>query len=73
MRNYVKIGVDETGRGPWFGPVAAAALAFDPNRPISRELFSSLADSKSITEKARERIFTELVALASAANPNVFF
>jgi len=51
----------------------AAALAFDPNRPVPRELFSSLADSKALTESAREKIFHQLTALASAENPNVFF
>lgn len=73
MRTYVKIGVDEAGRGPWFGPVVAAALAFDPNRPPSKPLLDSLKDSKSLSESARERIFHELATLAAEPDPAVFF
>jgi ribonuclease HII len=42
-------GVDEVGRGPLAGPVVAAAVILDPNRPID-----GLADSKKLTEKRRE-------------------
>ena len=41
-------GVDEAGRGPLAGPVYAAAVILDPNRPIR-----GLADSKTLTEKKR--------------------
>ena len=41
-------GVDEAGRGPWAGPVTAAAVILDPNQPIS-----GLTDSKKISEKKR--------------------
>ncbi len=41
-------GVDEAGRGPLAGPVIAAAVILDPNRPIQ-----GLADSKILTEKKR--------------------
>ena len=36
-------GVDEVGRGPLAGPVVAAAVILDPNRPIE-----GLADSKKL-------------------------
>lgn len=42
-------GVDEVGRGPLAGPVVAAAVILDPNRPIE-----GLADSKKLSEKRRE-------------------
>lgn len=52
MRNVILIcGVDEAGRGPWAGPVTAAAVILDPARPIA-----GLTDSKKLTEAARDRL-----------------
>jgi ribonuclease HII len=50
-KNYrVRVaGVDEAGRGPLAGPVVAAAVILDPNRPIR-----GLADSKQLTPEERE-------------------
>ena len=42
-------GVDEAGRGPLAGPVVAAAVILDPERPIR-----GLADSKVLTAERRE-------------------
>ncbi len=42
-------GVDEVGRGPLAGPVVAAAVILDPERPIA-----GLADSKKLSEKRRD-------------------
>ena len=44
-------GVDEAGRGPLAGPVFAAAVIFDPGRPIE-----GLRDSKLLSPVARERL-----------------
>lgn len=44
-------GVDEVGRGPLAGPVVAAAVILDPQRPIE-----GLADSKKISESQRDRL-----------------
>lgn len=44
-------GVDEAGRGPWAGPVTAAAVILDPARPVS-----GLTDSKKLSEAARDRL-----------------
>ena len=44
-------GVDEVGRGPLCGPVLAAAVILDPNKPIV-----GLNDSKKLTEKRREAL-----------------
>jgi ribonuclease HII len=42
-------GVDEAGRGPLAGPVVAAAVILDPNRPVR-----GLADSKQLTPQERD-------------------
>ena len=52
-------GVDEAGRGPLAGPVVAAAVILDDQRPIA-----GLADSKVLTEKRREQLFDEIRAKA---------
>ena len=44
-------GVDEAGRGPIAGPVFAAAVVLDRERPIP-----GLADSKLLTEARRESV-----------------
>ena len=49
------IGVDEAGRGPLCGPVAAAACILPPDCEI---LF--LNDSKKLSEKKRELLFDEI-------------
>ena len=50
-------GVDEAGRGPWAGPVIAAAVVL----PSDFEL--GVDDSKKLTEKKREALFEALVDL----------
>ncbi len=45
-------GIDEAGRGPLAGPVIAAAVILDPNRPID-----GVANSKKLSEKKRETLF----------------
>ena len=54
-------GVDEAGRGPLAGSVFAAAVVLDPARPIE-----GLADSKLLTEAARDRLAVEIRACALA-------
>ncbi|SDZ74584.1 ribonuclease HII [Rubrimonas cliftonensis] len=55
-------GVDEAGRGPWAGPVAAAAVILDPRLPPER-LPEGMDDSKRMTPRARARVAAELRAL----------
>jgi len=53
------IGVDEAGRGPWAGPVVAAAVVL-PDRAQNRAsdiLLDRITDSKKISEKLREELF----------------
>jgi ribonuclease HII len=52
-------GVDEAGRGPLAGPVVAAAVILDDERPIR-----GLADSKTLTALQRERLNEQILAKA---------
>lgn len=45
-------GVDEAGRGPWAGPVVAAAVVLDRGR-----IPPGLDDSKKLTARRREALF----------------
>jgi ribonuclease HII len=54
-------GVDEAGRGPWAGPVCAAAVILNP-----RKVPKGLNDSKKLTAKAREALELEIKAEAVA-------
>jgi ribonuclease HII len=54
-------GVDEAGRGPWAGPVSAAAVILDPRR-----MPKGLNDSKALSAKAREALEIEIMAKAVA-------
>lgn len=54
-------GVDEAGRGPLAGPVAAAAVILDPARPIL-----GLKDSKQLSAAQREMLADEVKAHALA-------
>jgi ribonuclease HII len=49
-------GVDEAGRGPWAGPVVAAAVILD-----TRRMPAGIADSKTLTEKQREAAFISII------------
>jgi len=55
-------GVDEAGRGPWAGPVVAAAVAFSGrNRP------GGLNDSKKLTPEQREALYQDILDSAWVA------
>lgn len=54
-------GIDEAGRGPLAGPVCAAACIL----PAGLEL-PGLNDSKKLTEKRREALYTQIIAQAVA-------
>lgn len=46
------VGVDEAGRGPLAGPVIAAAVMLNPEKPIT-----GLKDSKLLSSQKREKLF----------------
>ena len=52
-------GIDEAGRGPWAGPVTAAAVILDPAC-----LVDGLTDSKKLTAERRETLYAEIRASA---------
>jgi ribonuclease HII len=54
-------GVDEAGRGPWAGPVSAAAVILDPRR-----IPAGLDDSKKLSAKARDALEIEIKHVAVA-------
>ena len=51
-------GVDEAGRGPWAGPVVAAAVILDPEKV---SMLGEVDDSKKISEKKREGLFQVVI------------
>ncbi len=54
-------GIDEAGRGPLAGPVAAAAVILDPGK-----LPRGLNDSKLLTPDERERLYDVIMLNATA-------
>lgn len=52
-------GIDEAGRGPLAGPVAAACVILDENN-----IPEGINDSKKLSEKKREKLFDEILAKA---------
>jgi ribonuclease HII len=52
-------GIDEAGRGPWAGPVIAAAVVLDP-----AHIPDGLDDSKKLSQKVREKLFDQITAHA---------
>lgn len=55
------VGIDEAGRGPWAGPVVAAAVVLDPDR-----IPQGIDDSKALEAEDRERLFERISATALA-------
>ncbi len=55
------VGIDEAGRGPWAGPVVAAAVILDPNR-----IPGGIADSKALDADDREAVYQRIMSTAQA-------
>ena len=55
------VGIDEAGRGPWAGPVVAAAVILDPQR-----IPQGIDDSKMLDAEERERLYLRITATALA-------
>ena len=55
----VVAGVDEAGRGPWVGPVVAGCAVF-LNRKVDIRLLENLNDSKKLSKKKREMLYSLL-------------
>jgi ribonuclease HII len=52
-------GIDEAGRGPWAGPVVAAAVILDPDT-----IPDGLDDSKTLTARQRAELYAALEGCA---------
>ena len=53
-------GIDEAGRGPWAGPVTAAAVILNPD-----DIPAGLNDSKKLSAARREALFGEIMSRAT--------
>lgn len=53
-------GIDEAGRGPWAGPVVAAAVILDPDN-----IPAGIADSKALKPGQREALLPAIEAAAA--------
>ncbi|MCA9424445.1 MAG: ribonuclease HII [Candidatus Omnitrophica bacterium] len=58
------VGIDEAGRGPWAGPVVAAAVSFPPE--LDPGLLRLLDDSKKLTPVKREKLADQIMEHAFA-------
>ena len=56
-------GIDEAGRGPWAGPVVAAAVILDP-ATLPRFLAAGLDDSKTLPPARRRELYLGLLECA---------
>ncbi|HRR29892.1 MAG TPA: ribonuclease HII [Candidatus Sumerlaeia bacterium] len=59
-------GIDEAGRGPLAGPVAAAAVIF-----AEGVFIEGVADSKTLAPEKRERLYEEILSRASEASVGI--
>jgi ribonuclease HII len=58
--SVIEIGIDEAGRGSFWGPIMAGALIIPSQidwTEKQKDLFNQLRDSKKITPKKREQLF----------------
>lgn len=60
------VGIDEAGRGPWAGPVVAAAVVLNPDR-----IPQGIDDSKALEAEERERLFLRIQETALAVGVGI--
>jgi ribonuclease HII len=64
--SVIEIGIDEAGRGSFWGPIMAGAVII-PNKETwsdkQRSLLEQLRDSKKISPKKREKLYNEIKEL----------
>ena len=63
-RHGCLVGIDEAGRGPWAGPVVAAAVCLPPDLDLGP--LRLLDDSKKLTPARREKLAAQIQAQALA-------
>ncbi|MCU0514357.1 MAG: ribonuclease HII [Anaerolineae bacterium] len=59
-------GLDEAGRGPWAGPLAAAAVALPVQQPDLAQRLKGVRDSKQMTPRQRLALVDSIKAVALA-------
>jgi len=64
-------GVDEAGRGPLAGPVVAACVVLGPDFPKDDPELSKIRDSKKLSAKTREYLFSIIKERAAAVEISV--
>lgn len=66
-QGHVRIaGVDEVGRGSLAGPVVAAAVVLPLKSRARVRLLAGLQDSKALSPRAREALYTRVLEVADA-------
>jgi ribonuclease HII len=65
---FILAGVDEAGRGPWAGPVAAAAVVLSPETQ-----WPELNDSKKLSPDTREKLFNKIRRHALYSSVHLIF
>ncbi len=60
------MGLDEAGRGPWAGPVAAGAVCLPLEREDLMIVLAGVRDSKQMTPRQRTQLVEKIKAVASA-------
>lgn len=70
--NY-KIWIDEAWRWPWLWSVVACSLCFNPENMPEAKFILELNDSKKLTEKKREELFSQLIQFSMWDKPKIFF
>jgi ribonuclease HII len=53
----VVAGLDEAGRGPWAGPLVAAAVIF---KPVAKFSLSNIDDSKKLSHQKRKKLLEKI-------------
>lgn len=67
LQHEIIVGFDEAGRGPWAGPLTAAAVAFPRHLTgVPAGLAAAINDSKKLSESKREALFAEITQFAVA-------
>ncbi len=64
-------GLDEAGRGPLAGPVVAACVIIDQNFSLNDPKLKSITDSKKLSAKKREELFSLIKSKALAVEIGV--
>lgn len=62
LRGGIVAGIDEAGRGPWAGPVVAAAVILDPGR-----IPQGINDSKVLDEDQRAHLYNAIIKTSDVA------